>query len=52
MATTDHVPSECLRQQKLKKEEEQEETLSWKDRPLHGMYCQQTKDVTYTEKSY
>lgn len=41
-----------VRQQKLKKEEEQEEKSPWKVRSLHGMYCQQTKDMTHTEKSY
>lgn len=34
------------------RKKERKEKSSWKDRPLQGMYCQQTKDMTHTEKSY
>lgn len=42
MAPTDHVLSECLRQQKPEKEEE----LSWKHRRQHGMHHWQNKWLT------
>ncbi|TWW77705.1 hypothetical protein D4764_12G0010950 [Takifugu flavidus] len=51
MAPTDPLLSECLRQQKPTKEEEPE-GLSWKDKPLHGMYHQQIEEVADIEKTY
>ena len=36
---------------KPRKGEEEEEELSWKDKPLHGMYHRQTEEVNDIEKS-
>ncbi|TWW67382.1 hypothetical protein D4764_02G0004230 [Takifugu flavidus] len=51
MAPTDPLLSECLRQQKPTKEEEPE-GLSWKDKPMHGMYHRQIEEVADIEKTY
>ncbi|TWW65015.1 hypothetical protein D4764_22G0006620 [Takifugu flavidus] len=51
MAPTDPLLSECLRQQKPTKEEEPE-GLSWKDKPLHGIYHRQIEKVADIEKTY
>ncbi|TWW76598.1 hypothetical protein D4764_13G0012600 [Takifugu flavidus] len=51
MAPTDPLLSECLRQQKPTKEEEPER-LSWKDKPIHGMYHRQIEEVADIEKTY
>ncbi|TWW75426.1 hypothetical protein D4764_13G0000880 [Takifugu flavidus] len=49
MAPTDQLLSECLRQQKPTKEEEPE-GLSWKDKPLHGIYHRQIEEFAYRDK--
>ncbi|TWW69211.1 hypothetical protein D4764_18G0000170 [Takifugu flavidus] len=51
LAPTDLLLSECLRQQKPTKEEEPE-GLSWKDKPMHGMYHRQIEEVADIEKTY
>ncbi|TWW64337.1 Tetraspanin-9 [Takifugu flavidus] len=51
MAPTDQLLSKCLRQQKPSKEEEPE-GLSWKDKPMHGMYHRQIEEVADIEKTY
>ncbi|TWW67217.1 hypothetical protein D4764_02G0002580 [Takifugu flavidus] len=51
MAPTDPLLSECLRQQKPIKEEEPE-GLSWKGKPMHGMYHRQIEEVADIEKTY
>ncbi|TWW73339.1 hypothetical protein D4764_15G0007330 [Takifugu flavidus] len=51
MAPTDPLLSESLRQQKPTKEEEPE-GLSWKDKPMHGMYHRQIEEVADIEKTY
>ncbi|TWW61002.1 hypothetical protein D4764_05G0010920 [Takifugu flavidus] len=51
MAPSDPLLSECLRQQKPTKEEEPE-GLSWKDKPMHGMYHRQIEEVADIEKTY
>lgn len=48
MSKNDPMHSEYLRQQKLKKEEEEP---WWKDRALHGMYHQQMEAVVDIQKS-
>ena len=50
MAPTE-VLSEYLRQQKPDEEEEHVEP-SWEDKPLHGMYHRQIKEVADIRKSY
>lgn len=37
--------SEYLRQKKPEKEEQPEDEPSWKNRPLHSIYCWQTKEI-------
>ena len=51
MAPNDQLLSECLRQQKPSRDEEPEGP-SWKDKPLHGMYHRQMKEVSDMEKTY
>ena len=51
MVPTDDLLSECLRHLKPSMEEEPEE-LSWRDKPLHGMYHHQIKAVSDIGKIY
>jgi len=52
MAPSDELLSECLRLQKPREGRDEEEELSWKHNPLHGMYHQQIQGVADIAKSY
>ena len=52
MAPSDELLSECLRQLKPRRWEEEQEEPPWKDKPLHRMYHQQIEEVIDIKKFF
>ncbi len=52
MASSSDLLSECFRQEKPIREEEEPVGLSWQDKPLHSMYHRQIEEVADIGKSY